>query len=77
MCSAALNIFFYLMCVIRLFPIINMQILEVVRLEGQTLTHDEGLLSRDIHLLQVIIIICFVGFLRAVLLPVCYKLVLT
>jgi hypothetical protein len=28
-----------------------MQILEVVRLEGQAL--DEGLLSRDIHLLQV------------------------
>jgi hypothetical protein len=31
------------------------QILEIVRLEGQALTHDESLLSRDIHLLQVII----------------------
>jgi hypothetical protein len=31
------------------------QILEIVRLEGQALTHDEGLLSRDIHLLQVMI----------------------
>ncbi|ONM05725.1 Homeobox-leucine zipper protein REVOLUTA [Zea mays] len=31
----------------------NEEILEVVRLEGQTLTHDEGLLSRDIHLLQL------------------------
>jgi homeobox-leucine zipper protein len=31
----------------------NSQILEVVRLEGQPLTHDEALLSRDIHLLQV------------------------
>jgi hypothetical protein len=31
----------------------NLQILEVVRLEGQALTHDEALLSRDIHLLQV------------------------
>jgi hypothetical protein len=32
------------------------QILEIVRLEGQALTHDEGLLPRDIHLLQVIIL---------------------
>jgi hypothetical protein len=31
----------------------NEQILEVVRLEGQPLTHDEALLSRDIHLLQL------------------------
>ena len=37
----------------RLWPFLNMQILEVVRLEGQALTHDEGVLSRDIHLLQV------------------------
>jgi hypothetical protein len=66
-----------MMCVIRLFPTINMQILEVVRLEGQTLTHDEGLLSRDIHLLQVIIIICSVGFSRAVFLLVCYKSLIT
>lgn len=44
-----------------------MQILEVVRLEGQALTHDDGLLSRDIHLLQVIMI-CFGGFPGSVLL---------
>uniref|UniRef100_A0A0E0M8V0 Homeobox domain-containing protein n=1 Tax=Oryza punctata TaxID=4537 RepID=A0A0E0M8V0_ORYPU len=31
----------------------NEEILEVVRLEGQTLTHDDGLMSRDIHLLQL------------------------
>ncbi|GJN09347.1 hypothetical protein PR202_ga27348 [Eleusine coracana subsp. coracana] len=31
----------------------NEEILEVVRLEGQSLTHDEALLSRDIHLLQL------------------------
>ncbi|KAL5225169.1 hypothetical protein ABZP36_011808 [Zizania latifolia] len=31
----------------------NEEILEVVRLEGQALTHDDGLLSRDIHLLQL------------------------
>ncbi|CAN6317089.1 unnamed protein product [Urochloa humidicola] len=31
----------------------NEEILEVVRIEGQALTHDEGLLSRDIHLLQL------------------------
>ncbi|KAG2548409.1 homeobox-leucine zipper protein HOX9 [Panicum virgatum] len=31
----------------------NEEILEVVRLEGQALTHDEGVLSRDIHLLQL------------------------
>ncbi|EAZ25309.1 hypothetical protein OsJ_09120 [Oryza sativa Japonica Group] len=31
----------------------NEEILEVVRLEGQPLTHDEALLSRDIHLLQL------------------------
>jgi hypothetical protein len=34
------------------------QILEIVRLEGQALTHDEGLLPKDIHLLQVVIL-CF------------------
>ncbi|OEL17160.1 Homeobox-leucine zipper protein HOX9 [Dichanthelium oligosanthes] len=45
----------------------NEEILEVVRLEGQALTHDEGLLSRDIHLLQVITI-CFGGFPGVVLL---------
>ena len=38
------------------------QVLEIVRLEGQALTHDEGLLSRDIHLLQVIFS-CFSGHL--------------
>ncbi|EAY78948.1 hypothetical protein OsI_34053 [Oryza sativa Indica Group] len=31
----------------------NEEILEVVRLEGQALTHDDGLMSRDIHLLQL------------------------
>ncbi|KAK3153941.1 hypothetical protein QOZ80_2BG0183540 [Eleusine coracana subsp. coracana] len=31
----------------------NEETLEIVRLEGQALTHDEGLLSRDIHLLQL------------------------
>ncbi|KAG2555351.1 homeobox-leucine zipper protein HOX10-like [Panicum virgatum] len=31
----------------------NEEILEVVRLEGQSLTHDEALLSRDIHILQL------------------------
>jgi hypothetical protein len=31
----------------------NVQILEVVRLEGQPLTHDEVLFSRDIDMLQV------------------------
>lgn len=36
-----------------------MQILEVVRLEGQALTHDDGLLSRDIHLLQVMMMWVF------------------
>lgn len=33
--------------------LVNVQILEVVRLEGQPLTHDEVLLSRDIDMLQV------------------------
>jgi hypothetical protein len=36
-----------------LMSFINIQILEVVRLEGQALTHDDGLMSRDIHLLQL------------------------
>jgi hypothetical protein len=50
------NTFF---CVMRLWPFSNMQILEVVRLEGQALTHDDGLLSRDIHLLQVMMMWVF------------------
>ncbi|KAL6643215.1 hypothetical protein ACP70R_021396 [Stipagrostis hirtigluma subsp. patula] len=31
----------------------NEEVLEVIRLEGQSLTHEQGLLSRDIHLLQL------------------------
>ncbi|TVU30349.1 hypothetical protein EJB05_21965 [Eragrostis curvula] len=31
----------------------NEEVLEIVRLEGQALTHEDGFLSRDIHLLQL------------------------
>uniref|UniRef100_A0A0A9E4L2 Uncharacterized protein n=1 Tax=Arundo donax TaxID=35708 RepID=A0A0A9E4L2_ARUDO len=46
----------------------NEEILEVVRLEEQALTQD-GHLSRDIHLLKIIIL-CFSGFPSAVLLRI-------
>mgnify|MGYP003702259901 CR=1 FL=1 len=57
-----------------LMSFINIQILEVVRLEGQALTHDDGLMSRDIHLLQVIILFFrrYLVFKRA-LLPIAVK----